>query len=271
MDDPEERKLLEGFFDTLGEAPFDTAIILGSGLGALAELVEHARVVAYEDVPGMPSTSVAGHGGRLVLGSLAGERVAVLQGRFHIYEGYTARQATITVRLAHALGCRRILLSCAAGGVRPDFRPGDFMIVEDHINLMGDNPLCGGTSEPFIDLSGLYGHSFSGQLLQEAEKENIRLHGGVLTALSGPTYETPAEIRMVGRLGGDAVSMSTVPEAIMAGYLGLDVAALAFISNRAAGLSDEVLAHRDVLERGRRGSRDFCTLACRLLELWRSW
>lgn len=268
MNGAADRQSLEAFVDSLEEDPLDTAVILGSGLGSLADRVEHARIITYEDIPGFPSAKVAGHGGRLVLGRLGGKRVAVFQGRFHLYEGYTARDTVINVILAHALGCRRILLSCAAGGVCPDFRAGDFMIVKDHINLLGDNPLRGGTSEPFVDLSELYNFSFLQQLQQYAGKNKIRLQSGILTALPGPSYETPAEIRMIERLGGDAVSMSTVPEAIMSRYLGLEVAALAFISNRAAGLSDERLTHRDVLGRARQGSSDFCTLACRMLDLW---
>ncbi len=211
---------------------------------------------------------MSGHGGRLVLGELGGKRVALFQGRFHLYEGYTARKASISVRLAHALGCRRILLSCAAGGVRAGFQPGDFMIVEDHLNLMGDNPLRGEREAPFVDLTGLYRHDVGRQLQTVAEKEKIRIHRGVLAALVGPSYETPAEIRMVERLGGDAVSMSIVPEAIMARYLGIEVCAIAFISNLAAGRSSEILDHRDVLARGRQGGRHFCALACRLLENW---
>lgn len=268
MKDVAEQQSLDAFAASLREEPFDTAIILGSGLGALADRVEQVRIISYADIPGFPSVDVAGHGGRLVLGILDGQRVAVFQGRFHFYEGYTAGEAAIPVSLAHALGCHRVLLTCAAGGVRSDFRAGDFMLVKDHINLMGDNPLRGRTRGSFIDLSELYACSFWKELYQCAQEEEIRLHRGVLTALSGPSYETPAEIRMIERLGGDAVSMSTVPEAIMARYLGLDVAGLAFISNRAAGLSDEELTHQDVLARAQKGSNDFCTLAFRMLDLW---
>lgn len=264
-----ERQLLRGFFDSLDEEPFDTAIILGSGLGALVDRVECARSIAYERIPGFPEAGVAGHGGGLVLGEMAGTRVAVFQGRFHMYEGYSARRATIPVRLASALGCRRLLLSCAAGGVRSDFAPGDFMLVDDHLNLTGDNPLRGESDEPFIDLSNLYRLPFADSLQRFAGEKGIRLHRGVLAALLGPSYETPAEIRMVERLGGHAVSMSTVPEAVMAAYLGMEVAAVALISNMAAGLSAETLAHRDVLDRGRQSGSDFCTLAGRLIDLWR--
>jgi len=252
----------------VGEEPFATAIILGSGLGDLAEQVESLCIFSYDELDAFPSSRVAGHAGRLVAGRFAGERVLVFQGRHHLYEGYSAREVVAPVRLAHELGCRRLLLTNASGGINPDFRPGDFMLIADHLNFLGDNPLRGETCDPFIDLVGLYRQDFYLSLHDYAQQQGIRVHRGILAAFPGPSYETPAEIRALALLGADAVSMSTVPEAIMGRYLQMEVAALSCIANAAAGLSAAPLCHEDVLASGRRAAAQLVPLVRRLIMLW---
>lgn len=266
-----EKEITEGADEIrrlTGSEKFDLAVILGSGLGGLADQVEDALAVPFRNFPLFPPPTVPGHTGELVAGTLDGWRVLLFKGRHHIYEGYNARQVTVSVRLAHSLGCKRLLLTNAVGGINGSYRPGDFMYVADHINLMGDNPLRGETENPFIDLAHLYDQSFFPSLQEYALSHGIGLHRGVLAALPGPSYETPAEIRMLERLGADAVSMSTVPEAIMGKYLGFEVAALSFVSNAAAGLAKIPLTHAEVLEAGRRGAEHFSRLVRHLILLW---
>lgn len=251
-----------------GNAGFDLAVVLGSGLGALADQIETAVSVPFPNLPSFPPATVPGHAGSLVAGVLEGLRVLLFKGRYHIYEGYDARQVTTSIRLAHFLGCGRLLLTNAVGGINAEYRAGDFMYIADHINLLGDNPLRGETENPFIDLSCLYDQSLFPSLLEYALNRGIGLHQGVLAALPGPSYETPAEIRMLQRLGADAVSMSTVPEAIMGKYLGMEVVGLSFVSNAAAGLAAAPLSHVEVLEAGRRGSEHFSSLVRRLMLEW---
>lgn len=254
----------------LGDQPYDLAIVLGSGLGSLTGHLSGSETLPYQDIPGFAPPTVVGHGGRLWAGDFAGWRLLVFQGRFHLYEGYRAAEVARTVQLAADLGCPRILLTNAAGGVRPEFHPGDFMLIRDHLNLTGDNPLRGCPENPFIDLTRLYRNDLYADLALRAGKLGLRLHQGVLVSLLGPSYETPAEVRMVSLLGGDAVSMSTVPEAIMAGYLGLEVVALSLIANHAAGLSPEPLSHDEVLAAGRLGARHFHLLVAALIDVWRA-
>ncbi len=264
----EESHSAEKLKELFGDDDFDLAVILGSGLGTLVEDIEHPVTVDYHQIPGFPSDVIAGHAGRLVAGVLEGWRVLVFQGRFHLYQGYDARQASLPVRLAHSLGCRRILLTNAVGGVNPSFRVGDFMVICDHINLMGDNPLRGEKVHPFVDLCGLYRQSFFPRLSEYAAKESIGLHSGVLAALMGPSYETPAEIRFLQKMGADAVSMSTVPEAIMARYLGMDIAGLSLITNPAAGIAPSGLSHDEVLAAGKDSAETFTFLARELIQIW---
>lgn len=254
----------------LSDKPFDLAIILGSGLGSLADQVEDATFWPYDAFTCFPPVSVAGHKGRLIVGTLFGWRVLIFQGRHHLYEGYNAREVSINVRLASILGCRRLLLTNAVGGINEGYRAGDFMYVADHINMMGDNPLRGMSQNPFIDLSCLYQQSFFPALSELAKKEQIQLHHGILCAVQGPSYETPAEIRAFKILGADVVSMSTVPEAIMAKYLSMEVVGLSFVSNVAAGLSLSPLHHDDVLNAGRCAESQFCLLVRHLIRLWQS-
>lgn len=251
-----------------GEEPFSLAVVLGSGLGALAEQADVLGIFPYERFTAFPSSQVAGHAGRLVAGTLEGRRLLIFQGRHHLYEGHSARQVAVPARIAHQLGCRKLLLTNAAGGINGEFRSGDFMLITDHLNFLGDNPLRGERKDPFIDLSSLYRQDFFPDLLAFARERNIRLHRGILAALPGPSYETLAEIRALRMLGADAVSMSTVPEAIMGRYLGLEVAGLSLIANAAAGLAPALLSHEDVLASGRQAASQLALLVRRLIALW---
>jgi purine-nucleoside phosphorylase len=268
MVDWDESACAEMLRQRLGTQEFDLAIVLGSGLGCIADHVEDAVSVDYPDIPGFSHMQIKGHAGRLVAGRFQGWRMLFFQGRYHLYQGLDARQVVLPVRIANDLGCRRLLLTNASGGINSAYHPGDFMLIEDHINLQGDNPLRGEPQHPFVDLSQLYLQALFGPLQNWAQQQGIALHRGVLAALMGPSYETPAEIRMLQRLGVDAVSMSTVPEAIMAKYLGMDVVGLSLISNIAAGLSSHPLDHQDVLRIGTQGADDFLRLVRRLICLW---
>jgi len=227
------------------------AIVLGSGFThVLRELVIAARV-PYGKLPGFPQTTVAGHAGELLIGQLGGTPVLVLSGRAHYYEGHPMATVTAAVRTLAACGIRDLLLTNAAGGINRKFRAGDFMLVSDHINLMGDHPLRGsaGAGLPrFVDLTQAYDPQLSRLLVRAARQNKIKLRQGVYLAVSGPSYETPAEIRAFARLGAAAVGMSTVPEVIVARQLGLRVAALSCLTNLAAGISKTPLSHEEVLE-----------------------
>jgi purine-nucleoside phosphorylase len=210
------------------------AIILGSGLGGLARRIEPAADVPFAEVPGFPSATVVGHPGRVILGQQAGRPVAALAGRFHMYEGHSPSLAGFPVRVLHALGARTLFVSNAAGGIRATFTPGDLMIITDHLNLMFRNPLVG-LLEPgdtrFPDMSEPYDRGLAATLRREATKLGFPLRDGVYCGLLGPTYETPAEVRMLATLGADAVGMSTVPEVIVARALGMRVAGVSCITN----------------------------------------
>jgi purine-nucleoside phosphorylase len=229
-------------------------IVLGSGLGGLAERIEDAVRIPFSHVPGFPNVTVAGHAGQLLGGMLGGRPVVALAGRFHLYEGHEASLAAFPVRVLHALGAPVYIASNAAGGVRRTFEPGDLMLIADHMNLMFRNPLIG-ASEPgderFPDMSDPYDRALRDQMRQAAAAVGVPLQDGVYCGLLGPTYETPAEVRMLERLGVDAVGMSTVPEVIVARALGMRAVAVSCITNKAAGLSAEKLNHAEVMEAGR--------------------
>lgn len=234
------------------------AIVLGSGFGSVLERMEVAKEIPFAKLPSFPRVSVAGHEGKLVLGTLGGTAVAVLSGRAHFYEGHSMAEVTFAVRTLAEFGIRDLLLTNAAGGINRRFRPGDFMRLTDHANFMGANPLrgpCPSGLPRFLDLSQVYDPALGGLLDKAAKTARVRWHRGVYLALSGPTYETPAEIRAFAKLGADAVGMSTVPEAIVARHLGLRVAAVSCISNLAAGLSPHPLSHDEVLATAKEASR----------------
>lgn len=239
------------------------AIILGSGLGALAGRVADARRVAYAEIPGFHAPSVAGHRGELIGGRLGGREVLLLAGRFHMYEGHSARAAAFPVRVVHALGARTLFVSNAAGGLNRAFAPGDLMMITDHINLQFRNPLTG-RQEPgdarFPDMSAPWSPGLQALLEEAAREDGLALRRGVYAGLLGPTYETLAEVRMLTMLGADAVGMSTVPEVIVAAALGMEAAGVSCITNLAAGITGAKLDHAEVVEVGARAGERFCAL-----------
>ncbi len=236
----------------------EIGVILGSGLGALAEQVSDAVVLPYKDIPHFHGTSVEGHAGRMIVGNYQGVPTIFLQGRFHLYEGYSMQDVAFPTRTVCGLGVHTLVLTNASGGINTRFRPGDLMMITDHLNLMGDNPLKGPNlaqlGPRFPDLSEAYSNECQAVLRTSAQELGIELLEGVYAGLLGPTYETPAEIRMYRTWGADAVGMSTVPESIAANHLGVRVAGLACITNLAAGLSPQKLTHQDVIENSRRGA-----------------
>jgi len=231
----------------------EVLLVLGSGLWPLANAVEDPEAIPFEEVPGLPGPAVAGHEGRWVAGTLEGRTVLVQSGRFHYYEGHGADVVTAPVRLAARLGVATVILTNAAGGIAPTLVPGDIMLVEDHVNLMWRSPLAGPVfpgEERFPDMSSPYDLELQALARTSATELGIPLERGTYAALLGPSYETSAEIRMLGRMGIDAVGMSTVPEVIAARAAGLRALAFSLITNKAAGLSDELLGHDDVVRVG---------------------
>ena len=227
-----------GFVPKLG-------LVLGSGLGSLTDAVEDATVIPYSELPGFPNPSVAGHGGRLLLGRFPGAPVAVLQGRAHAYEGH-AGAMNVPIRTLKRLGCEVLILTNAAGSLKPEMGPGSLMLVTDHINFAGANPLAGeddAHGSRFVDLTDAYDPSLRQRLLAAAAAAKVKLYQGTYVWFLGPSFETPAEIRAARVLGGDAVGMSTVPEVIVARQTGMRVAAISLITNLAAGLSAVPLSH----------------------------
>ena len=235
-------------------------LILGSGLGGIAETLEDATAIAYADLPGFPRSSVEGHAGRLVLGRLAGMPVACLQGRVHLYEGVAAPAVAILPRTLKGLGCELLILTNAAGALRPELAPGSVVLIEDHINLLGQNPLVGANDPTigprFPDLSEVYDRALGARLRAVAGRLGIELPGGVYLATLGPAFETPAEIRAFRALGADLVGMSTVPEAISARHCGLKVLGLSIVTNLAAGISGGAAQPRGDPHPGGRGGGD---------------
>jgi len=231
------------------------AIVLGSGFHHVLTALRVEKKIPYAKIPGFPKPTVSGHAGELYFGTLGGTPVIVLSGRAHFYEGHPMERVTFAVRTLAAYGIRDLLLTNAAGGLNKNFRAGDFMMLTDHINLMGANPLRGEAIPGlprFVDLTRTYDAALS-KLLRAAGNEcRVKLQAGVYLAVSGPSYETPAEIRAFARLGADAVGMSTVPEAIVARQCGVNVAAVSCITNLAAGISKENLSHAEVLETAER-------------------
>ncbi len=245
-----------------GAAPA-CAIVLGSGLGDLAGDVADARRVPFADVPGFPPATVEGHAGALLSGALGGRPVLLLAGRFHLYEGHPAPLAAFAVRVVHALGARTLFLSNAAGGVRRTLGPGDLMVIADHLNLTGRNPLVGPLQDGdlrFPDMSEPYDGRLRARLRDAARATGVPVAEGVYAGLLGPSFETPAEVRMLERLGADAVGMSTVPEAIVARALGMRVAGVSLVTNAASGHTGQALTHAEVLEAGREASARFRAL-----------
>ncbi len=238
-------------------------IVLGSGLGALVDEVDSILALPFEEIPGLPVSTVAGHAGRFVFGKLAGVKVVMAQGRVHLYEGRTAEEVTAGVRLMAGIGVKRLILTNAAGTLNAAHPPGGWMMLSDHINLTGTTPLLGGPN--FIDMSEVYSSTLRARFCEVAAAEKIVLHEGVYASLLGPQYETPAEIRMLQRLGADAVGMSTVLEAIQARALGLEVAGFSCLTNWGAGLGQAALDHQEVLATGKQAGGQLVRLLKRAL------
>lgn len=246
-----------------GGAP-EIAVVLGSGLGAFIEKLEGAWVAPYTDIPGWPGTAVAGHAGQLGIGTIAGRRVAVLSGRVHIYEGHDLDRVAFATRVMIHLGARMLILTNAAGGINPAFDKGALMVIDDHINFLGRNPLTGPNDDRFgvrfPDMSEVYSPRLRAIADDVANERGVPLQHGVYIAVPGPSYETPAEIRAFRTLGADAVGMSTVPEAIAARHMGVEVLAISCITNMAAGILPETLNHEDVFAIANRVRASFTSL-----------
>ncbi|HUQ18712.1 MAG TPA: purine-nucleoside phosphorylase [Gemmatimonadaceae bacterium] len=244
----------------IGDASPEIAIILGSGLGGLADEVVESVSVPFSDIPGLPEPTVIGHAGALVSGTLAGRRVIALSGRVHLYEGHPPALAAFPVRILHALGAEILFASNAAGAIRKDFVPGDLMIINDHLNLTFSNPLTGPVQEGdvrFPDMSEPYDHELRAMLQTASKRVGVPLKEGVYAWLPGPSFETRAEVNMLATLGADAVGMSTVPEVIVARAMGMRVAAMSCITNAASGSSEAPVLHKDVLDVTARVAKGF--------------
>jgi purine-nucleoside phosphorylase len=235
-----------------------TAIILGSGLNSLVGDSNDDQIFAYSKFSEIPQLSAPGHFGRFVLGKIENERVIFAKGRVHLYEGYSAREVTSIVRVLAETGIKELIITNAAGSLNPKFKPGKWMMITDHINLTGTSPLIGSTE--FGDLTDAYSPRLRESFRRAAQKIDMTLHEGVYAGVVGPQYETPAEVRMLQKLGADAVGMSTVLEVIQARVLGLEVIGFSCLTNLAAGLSKEKLSHEEVLEVGKKASGDFAGL-----------
>jgi purine-nucleoside phosphorylase len=243
-------------------------IILGSGLGGLSKSIGDAVRIPFGDIPGFPEVTVAGHEGAMIVGTLGGREIVALSGRFHMYEGHPAALAAFPVRVFHALGARDLFVSNAAGGISARLAVGDLMMISDHLNLMGSNPLVGETREGeirFPDMTDAYNPGLRWLLRTTAEKLGITLREGIYAGLLGPSYETPSEVKMLKLLGADAVGMSTVPEVIVARALGMRVVGVSCITNAAAGVTGSALSHAEVLETTNRVSATFESLVTEFL------
>lgn len=245
-------------------------LILGSGMGSFAESIQKECVLEYERIPYFGKTSVAGHQGRLILGYVEGIPVAALQGRLHLYEGYTMSQVVFPTRTLALLGIKVLIVTNAAGGLNKAMRPGDFMVLNDHINLMGDNPLKGKNLDElgprFPDMTEAYDKKLVKVAMSCAKQSKLKVSQGVYIGLPGPTYETPAEVRYLQRIGGNAVGMSTVPEVIAANHFGIRACGVSCITNQAAGLSNQKLSHNEVTETAKRIESQFKTFITQLVK-----
>ena len=253
----------------LGSAP-EVLLVLGSGLGHLVDAVADPVVVPFAELPGYPATSVVGHAGRYVGGRIAARSVLLQAGRFHLYEGHAPEVVAAPIRVAAALGVRIVVLTNAAGGVDPALEPGDLVLVEDHLNLMFRNPLVGAVREGedrFPDMSEPYDRGLRDLARRAAEAAGVPLRGGVYAAMLGPSFETAAEVRMLGTIGADVVGMSTVPEVITARARGLRCLAFSVVTNKGTGLSDAPQSHEEVMEVGRRAGRALGRILEELLPL----
>jgi purine-nucleoside phosphorylase len=245
------------------------AVVLGSGLGDFADKLDNPSVVPYSDIPGWPRSTAVGHAGKLVVGAIDGFPVAALAGRVHLYEGYTAQQVVFGIRALSGIGVDSLVLTNAAGGINPGYKPGQLVLISDHINLLGQNPLTGPNDESlgprFLDMTEAYSKEYR-EIARAAGKEiGLDLTEGVYAAVPGPNYETPAEIRYLRTIGADLVGMSTVPETIAANHMGMKVLGISCVTNLAAGVTGEKLDHEEVLKVGREIAGTMADLLRRVL------
>lgn len=247
----------------------EVGLIMGSGLGVLGDYIDDAVVIPYRDIPHFPVSTVEGHAGELLIGSLSGRAVVLMRGRFHMYEGYGPELTAFPVRVMKALGVQSLLVTNAAGGINLQFASGNLMLISDHINLTGRNPLIGPNDKElgvrFPDMSEAYSKRLRAIAADIAQEQGIPLQEGVYAGLLGPSYETPAEIRMLRTLGADAVGMSTVAEVIAARHAGLEVVGISCISNMASGILDQPLSHEEVMETTERVKSQFLGLVTALI------
>ena len=245
------------------------AVVLGSGLGGFADDFEDAVTIPYEDIPGFVRSTAQGHAGRLVVGRIDQVPILAMQGRVHYYEGYSMEEVTFAIRTFKLLGIKTLLLTNAAGGINVQLSQGALMVISDHLNLMGVNPLRGANDERFgprfPDMSAVYSPALQEIVVEEARALGIELRRGIYAALSGPNYETPSEIHLLRNCGADAVGMSTVPEAIVARQMDMEVLGISCITNMAAGISDEPINHDEVMETGNRVRSSFTQLLRRVV------
>lgn len=242
----------------------DVAIVLGTGLSELATQIENKIVIPYSDIPKFPVSTVKGHKGELIIGDLSGKKVIAFNGRFHYYEGYSMETVTFGIRVIKSLGIDKIIVTNAAGGMNPSFHAGELMIITDHINLLGDNPLIGTNYEElgprFPDMSSAYNKDFISIAEKVAEDNSIHINKGVYVSVAGPNFETPAELRMLRLIGGDAVGMSTVPEVIVANHMGMKVLGISCITDMAVSDTLEPVSHEIVLANANRAKNNFVVL-----------
>jgi purine-nucleoside phosphorylase len=247
----------------------EIGLILGSGLGVLADEIENPVKIPYEEIPNFPVSTVEGHAGQLVFGTLKGANAVAMQGRFHFYEGYDMKKVTFPVRVLKEMGVKTIIVTNAAGGVNESFEPGDLMIISDHINNMGTSPLIGPNDSDlgvrFPDMSQAYSRELRTLAKHAASELGIKVQEGVYVGNTGPAYETPAEVRLARVLGGDAVGMSTVPEVIVANHAGMKVLGISCISNMAAGILDQPLSHDEVMETTEKVKANFLNLVKKIV------
>lgn len=251
----------------------EIAIILGSGLGRLADLIENAVVIPYADIPNFPETTVVGHEGKLIYGLVKNRRIIAMKGRFHYYEGNEMDIVVYPIRVFKRLGIENIIVTNAAGGINTSFKPGDLMLITDHISLFCENPLRGENIDDlgprFPDMTAAYDRNLRSLALESANRLGIDLKMGIYSYCKGPSYESPAEIKALRGMGADAVGMSTVPETIVARHMGMRVLGISCITNMAAGILDRPLDHAEVMETGKQAEKKFSELVTDIIENWR--
>ena len=256
-----------------GEEKIDIALVLGSGLGDLAEELENPVSIDYHDIPHFPVSTVPGHKGRLVIGCLSGKRVCCMQGRFHFYEGWSMNEVVYPIRTFHEMGINDLFLTNAAGCVNTSWEPGNLMLITDHIKIMAECPNRGPNIDEygprFFDMSEAYSKELRNVAREAAKNTGVELKEGVYMLFAGPNFETPAEVRFARVAGADAVGMSTVPEAIAASHMGMRTMGISCMTNMAAGILDQPLNHEEVLETGERVKKSFQALVREIVRLWK--